>query len=46
MVRCDDAGELFDDGELFVSVERASVGEDLDPHIGTITVHVGQTVGG
>src|ERR1700733_2238787 len=43
--RGDEVGELPDDGELLVAVERARVGEDLNPDIGAVAVHVGQRVG-
>src|SRR5271155_4026536 len=39
-----EVGELPYDSELLVTVERAGVGEDLDPDVGTVTVDVGQRV--
>jgi hypothetical protein len=41
----DEVGELPDDGELLVAVERAGVGENLNPDIAAVTVHIGQRVG-
>jgi hypothetical protein len=41
----DDPGQLLDDGELFVAVEGASVGEDLDPDVSVVSIHIGETVG-
>ena len=34
-------GELADHGELLVAVEGPGVGQNLDPHIPTVAVHIG-----
>ena len=34
-------GQLSDEGDLLVAIERASAGQDLNPHVFVITVYVG-----
>src|SRR6185437_17170447 len=41
-----DRGQPLDHGELLAAVERACVGEDLDPHVVAFAVDVGQAPGG
>ena len=40
----DDLGELADDGKLLVTVERASVGQHLDPDIRAVAIDIGDRV--
>jgi len=42
----DERRETGDDRELLGAIERAGVGEDLDPDVGGVAVDVGQAAGG
>jgi hypothetical protein len=40
-----EGGQLLDDGDLLVPVERSGVGQDLDPDVPGLPVDVGDRVG-